>query len=146
MEVAVNPLGKGHFQIPSNTLFKTFSRNYFNSEVQIGSRQYVVRHPHHFLHHRIFFKNGPSPASFSFIFGHFQTNINTIFTTNQCEKMSCPSSIRRQDSNPQPLKRESLPITTRPGLPPILHHRIAHFNPCKCPFASHRWMPTFGVL
>ena len=25
-----------------------------------------------------FFLNGPSPASFSFIFGRFQTNINTI--------------------------------------------------------------------
>ena len=33
------------------------------------------------------FLNGPSPASFSFIFGLFQTN-NTIFTTNICEKMS----------------------------------------------------------
>ena len=33
----------------------------------------------------LFLKNGPSPASFSFIFGLFQTN-NTIFTTNQCEK------------------------------------------------------------
>ena len=32
--------------------------------------------------------------------------------------MSCPSSIQHQDSNPQPLERESLPITTRPGLPP----------------------------
>ena len=32
-----------------------------------------------------FLKNGPNPASFSFIFGLFQTN-NTIFTTNQCEK------------------------------------------------------------
>ena len=30
----------------------------------------------------------------------------------------CPSSIQCRDSNPRPLKRESLPITTRPGLPP----------------------------
>ena len=30
----------------------------------------------------------------------------------------CPYSIRCRDSNPQPLKRESPPITTRPGLPP----------------------------
>ena len=35
--------------------------------------------------------------------------------------MSCLSSIRRWDSNPQPLEHESSPITTRPGLPP-------HFN------------------
>ena len=34
----------------------------------------------------IVFLNGPTPASFSFIFGLFQANINTIFTTNQCEK------------------------------------------------------------
>ena len=32
----------------------------------------------------------------------------------------CPSSIRCRDSNPQPLECESLPITTRPGLPPML--------------------------
>ena len=30
----------------------------------------------------------------------------------------CPSSIWCRDSNPQPLERESLPIITRPGLPP----------------------------
>ena len=30
----------------------------------------------------------------------------------------CPSSIRCRDSNPRPSERESLPITTRPGLPP----------------------------
>ena len=32
--------------------------------------------------------------------------------------MSCPSSIRRRDSNPRPLDHEPPPITTRPGLPP----------------------------
>ena len=31
--------------------------------------------------------------------------------------MSCPSSIWGRDLNPQPLKHESSPITTRPGLP-----------------------------
>ena len=30
----------------------------------------------------------------------------------------CPSSTRCRDSNPRPLDREPLPITTRPGLPP----------------------------
>ena len=61
------------------------------------------------------FLYGPTPASF-FIFWSFQTNINTIFTTNQCEKMSIPSSIWCQDSNPWSLDHESSPITTRPGL------------------------------
>ena len=31
----------------------------------------------------------------------------------------CPSSLRCWDLNPQPLERESLPITTIPGLEPI---------------------------
>ena len=62
-------------------------------------------------------KNGPTPASFSFIFRFFQT-INTILTTNQCEKMACPSIIWRWDLNPRPLEHEFSPITTRPGLPP----------------------------
>ena len=63
----------------------------------------------------ILFLTGPTPASFSLIFGLFQTNIITIFTTNISEK--CPSCIWCQDSNPQPLELESLPITTRTGLP-----------------------------
>ena len=58
------------------------------------------------------FLNGPSPASFSFIFGLFQTNINTIFTTNQCEK--CLSSVRCWDLNPRPSEHES-PLMS--GLP-----------------------------
>ena len=71
-------------------------------------------------------------------FRSFPTN-NTIFTTNQCEKMSkCPSSIRRRDSNPRPYEHELSPITTRPGLPPsqallfnILHW--CHFNSFRSP-------------
>ena len=63
-----------------------------------------------------FFKwANPFPYFVSFL--SFQTN-NTIFTSNQCEKITCPSSIRHQDSNPWPLKHELNPITTRPGLPP----------------------------
>ena len=64
-----------------------------------------------------FFKNGPSPASFSFIFGLFQTNINTIL--QQINVKKCPSSMRHWDSNPRPSERESPPITTRPGLPAL---------------------------
>ena len=42
-----------------------------------------------------------NPGVFLVYFRSFQTK-NTIFTTNQCEKMSkSPSSIRRKDSNPQ---------------------------------------------
>ena len=60
-----------------------------------------------------FLKKWANPGLFFVYFRSFQTNI-TIFTI--CEK--CPSSIRCRDSNPWPLERESLPITTRPGLPP----------------------------
>ena len=67
----------------------------------------------------IFFKKG-QPSLFSNYFRSFQTN-NKIFTTNQCEKMSCPSSIRGRDSNPRPLEHEPPPITTRPGHPSNLN-------------------------
>ena len=63
-----------------------------------------------------FFKKGPIPASFLFIFGLFKQ----YSTTKQCEKMPSPSSIRRQDSNSWPLELESSPITTRPSLKPVL--------------------------
>ena len=70
-----------------------------------------------------FFLNGPTPFSFFVYFQSFQTNINTIFTTNQCEK--CPSSIQYWDSNPRPLEHESSPITTRPGLRPWIEFLLA---------------------
>ena len=44
----------------------------------------------------LFFKNGPSLASFSFIYVFSNNHCN--LTTNTCEK--CPSSIRCWDSNP----------------------------------------------
>ena len=62
-----------------------------------------------------FFKMG-QPGLFSVYFRSFQTNINAIFTTNQCEKMSILYSLRCRDSNPRPLDHESSPTTTRPGL------------------------------
>ena len=51
-------------------------------------------------------------TTYGLFFGHFrsfQTN-KLIFTTNECEKMSCPSSIRCWDSKPRPSDHESLPI------------------------------------
>ena len=61
-----------------------------------------------------FKKKWANPGLFFVYFWSFETNIDTIFTTNQCEKWT--SSIRRQDSNPQPYEHESSPITTRPEL------------------------------
>ena len=45
----------------------------------------------------------------------------TIQFLQQINVKKCPSSIRRWDSNPRPLERESPPITTRPGLPPEIN-------------------------
>ena len=42
--------------------------------------------------------------------------------------MSCPSSIRHRDWNPQPLECESPSITTRPGLPPLDTQTYVSFN------------------
>ena len=67
------------------------------------------------------FKKWTNPGLFFVFFGlSKQTSIQ--FLQQICEKMSIPSSIRCQDSNPRPLDHESSsPITTRPGLPPIKH-------------------------
>ena len=64
---------------------------------------------------RRIFLNGPTPASFSFIFGLFKQTLQFL---QQKYVKKCPSSKRCRDSNPQPLEFESLPITTKPGLPP----------------------------
>ena len=61
-----------------------------------------------------YIKKWANPGLFFFYFRSFQTNI-TIFTTNIFEKMSIQYTV------PGPLERESLPITTRPGLPPMAH-------------------------
>ena len=47
-----------------------------------------------------FLKNGPTPASFSFIFVFSNKQYN-FYNKKVCEK--CPSSVRYQDSNSQPL-------------------------------------------
>ena len=65
-----------------------------------------------------FFKKWAIPGLFFVYFRSFQTNINTILQQTNVKK--CPSSIRRWDSNPWPSDHESPPITTRPGLPPIV--------------------------
>ena len=40
-------------------------------------------------------------------------------------KMSSPSSMRRRDLNPRTREHQSSPITTRPGLPPIIGSNLA---------------------
>ena len=63
----------------------------------------------------LFFTNGPTSASFSFIFGLFKQTIQFL---QQINVKKCPSSKWRWDLNPQPFAHESSLITTKPGLPP----------------------------
>ena len=62
-----------------------------------------------------FLKNGPTPATFSFIFGLFKQTLQFL---QQIYVKKCPSSIQCRDLNPRRSEHESFPITTRPGLPP----------------------------
>ena len=66
----------------------------------------------------IVFQKWANLGLFFVLFSVFSNKHNYIFTTDQREKMSCPSSIWRRDSNPRPLEREPPPITTRPVFPP----------------------------
>ena len=63
----------------------------------------------------IFFK-WANPGLFFIYFRSFQTIQYNFY--NKSKK--CSFSIQRWDSNPWPFKHESSPITTRPGLPPLL--------------------------
>ena len=86
-----------------------------------------------------FLKNGPTPASFSFIFGLFQTNY-TILTANKWEKMSI--EYRCQDLNPRPLEQESIPTTTRTGIPPSLSHPLKQTLTLSA-FSTHTPHPLY---
>ena len=57
------------------------------------------------------FKKLANPGVF-LIYFRLLKHLLQFLTTNKCEK--CPSIIRCQDSNSQPLEHESPPITTRP--------------------------------
>ena len=59
-----------------------------------------------------FFKNGPTSASFS-VFSVFSNKRYNFYKKLMWKMSKCPSSIRHQDSNPQPFEHESSPITTR---------------------------------
>ena len=64
----------------------------------------------------IFLKIGqPRPLFRLFSVSIQQTSLQLL---QQIYVKKCPSSVQCRDSNPQPLERESLPITSQPGLPP----------------------------
>ena len=51
-----------------------------------------------------------------------------LFLSFQINVKKCPSSIRRRDSNSHPSDYESPPLTTRPGLPPLLLSLLCTFR------------------
>ena len=67
----------------------------------------------------MFFFKWANPGLFFVFFGRFKQTLQ-IFTTNKYEKMISQSSIQHWDSNSRTLNHESSPITTRPGLPPLV--------------------------
>ena len=64
-----------------------------------------------------FKKNGQTPASVSFISVFSNKHYKFL---QQIYVKKCPSSIQCQDSNPWPSECKSPPVTTRPGLPPMI--------------------------
>ena len=65
---------------------------------------------------RIFLLKWANPGLF---FLYFRILKHTLQFLQQINVKKCPSSIRCQDLNSQPLEHEYPPITTRPGLPPL---------------------------
>ena len=94
------------------TLFK-FHAKYLYSDFICLSSIFLLQS---LLHSLLLIWNGPSAASFSFIFGLFQTKYTNFYNQSMWKRSS---SIRCWDLNPQRSNCESHPITTRrPGLPP----------------------------
>ena len=59
------------------------------------------------------------PRPFFRLFSVFSNKLYTFYSKSMWKMSKCPSSVWQcMDSNPQPYKHESSPITTRPGLPP----------------------------
>ena len=64
-----------------------------------------------------FLKKWANPSLFFINFCLFKQTLQFL---QQIKVKKCPSSIQRRDSNFQPSDYESPPLTTGPGLPPIL--------------------------
>ena len=69
-----------------------------------------------FLHLILNFLNGPSQASFWFIFVFSNKHYNFY---NKYMLKNVHPVYRALDLNPRPSEHESPPTTTRPGLPPV---------------------------
>ena len=94
-------------------------RNYFGSQQTDGIKRLEIGRTTYFEGGfwfkpigKSFFKNGPTPASFLFIFGLFKQTLLQFLQQIKCEKY--PSSFQCRDSNSQPSNYKSPPLTTRP--------------------------------
>ena len=87
-----------------------------------------------------FFKKWANPGLFFVYFRSFSNKHNTIL--QQINVKKCSSSIQRKDSNPQPLERESPPITTRPGLPHFDEKNPYPILPLAALFLFPFWFPN----
>ena len=69
-------------------------------------------------------------------------NNTVFFNKSMCFVETCPSSIQRWNSNLQPLKHESSPITTRPGLPFNFYHLPVQVKIFKGILILSTWLVT----
>ena len=101
--------------------FKILLERFF---VSCTNRRSLFPSPHQFVPSFFLKKNGPTPASFRLFLVFSSKHYKFL---QQIDVKKCPFSIRGRDSNPQPLERESLPISTTPGLPPFFFFFITFF-------------------
>ena len=86
-----------------------------------------------------FLKNGPTPASFWFILVFFKQTIQFL-TTNKCLKNVHPVSGARIWTY------EYIPLTTRPGLPPLAIFLKQLFRFIKYEYISNQWSFFINTL
>ena len=92
-------------------LLKAINHNYYSCHLDLGLTLALLGAPSSHIFVCCNFFKWANPCLFLFIFGLFKQTLQFL---QQIYVKKCPSSIRCQDSNPQPSKRESLPITTTP--------------------------------
>ena len=90
-----------------------------------------------------FCKKWVNPGLFYRLFLVFYKQISLQFL-QQIYVKKCPSSIRCQDSNPQPSEHEFPPLTTWPGLPPLPIYLIhGHFRSTNLTTSTSWTAPPF---
>ena len=93
----------------------------------------------------LFLKNWPTPASSSFIFGHFK---QTVQFFQQINVQNWSSSIRHQDSNPQPFKMSCHPEALDQGSRPndVSLHTKRSFIPTSSQRSKYMFNGRFDPI